>query len=119
MAEKLTKLRVTPNTGGYVILTRTLSVLSSPRKTASAAPEKHACADGYSGCGGVPSSGSQAASPASVGSFRAAAARIAVIGRQCRRSYLSTKQATWESATATDNRAKRRKLSSTAALRSA
>ena len=53
-----------------VTLTRTLSVLSSPRNTASAAPEKHACADGYSGCGGVPSSGSQAASPASVGSFQ-------------------------------------------------
>ena len=69
MAEKLLNVRVTPNTGGCVTLTRTLSVLSSPRNTASAAPEKHACADGYSGCGGVPRSGSHAASPASVRNF--------------------------------------------------
>ena len=95
-------VRVTPNTGGYVTLTRTLSVLSSPRNTASAAPEKHACADGYSGCGGVPSSGSHVASPTSVAILLAAAGRIAVIGRQCRRSYLSLKQAIWESAAATD-----------------
>src|SRR5688572_10349762 len=107
MAEKLLNVRVTPNTGGCVTLTRTLSVLNSPRNTASAAPEKHACADGYSGCGGVPRSGSHAASPASVPILLAAAARIAVIGRQCSRSYLSLKQAIWESAAATDKRARR------------
>ena len=58
------------------------------------------------------------ASPTSVAILLAAAARIAVIGRQCRRSYLSLKQAIWESAAATDKTAKRCRLSSNAALRS-
>ena len=44
--------------------------------------------------------------------------RIAVIGCQCRRSYLSLKQAIWKSAAATDKTAKRCRLSSNAALRS-
>ena len=59
------QLRVTPKSGGYVALTAMLSPPSQCRSTASAAPENMAWADGYSGCGGVPSSGSQALSRSS------------------------------------------------------
>ena len=58
------------------------------------------------------------ASPTSVAMLLAAAARIAVIGRQCRRSYLSLKQAIWEFVVATDMRARRCRLSSNTAFRS-
>src|SRR5215218_2708566 len=80
-SENLRKVRVTPKGPGAVTLTSTSSLPKKPRRTASAAPENIAWAEGYSGCGGVTRSGSQPMSPLSAAIFRSVAERMAVIGR--------------------------------------
>jgi hypothetical protein len=91
-AEKLPKERFTPSNESEVMLKRVFS----PRRfesTAAAAPLKHEWADGYSGCGGIGSSGVHVGS-AEVSGFPSLSARgMAVIGLQKANVYLPSQQA--------------------------
>src|SRR5450755_38723 len=70
------------------------------------------CADGYSGCGGVTSNGSQPGSAITAGLTVLAALRIAVIGRHVFWAYFTLNAATVASASAMYSSAKRRACSS-------
>src|SRR5262245_35280696 len=92
----------TPGTAALVIATTGTS--PAPSKASSTPPtaaDEMQCAQGYSGCSGVSSSGnhSGAASVASLPSI--SARRIAVIGRQNAYSYFASNTATNESMAAT------------------
>src|SRR5262245_53623455 len=99
----------TPGAAALVIeITGISPAPSSASSTAPTAADEMQCAQGYSGCSGVSSSGTQPVS-ASVASLPSISARrIAVIGRQKPYSYFASNTATNESMAATFTSANKR-----------